>query len=311
MLKDILKQIEHSGLKASIVPVGRLVEMRQDLAAFAADEDLNGFQRFIINQMYQFDLPECGFPVQSIIIVAMPAPVWADVAFSRGGKQYRMRSAARWFPGSVPLEIAANDALTAALAHVNYHFEPAQTLPLKRLAACSGLARYGRNNITYVEGMGSFHGLAAFYSDMPVEEEQWHAPALMARCENCAVCRNSCPTGAIRSDRFLIDNERCLSFFNEVADPFPDWLPASAHHCLYDCLRCQESCPENKPRLSDVIGPISFDQGETEALLAGAPLEEFSSEAQQKIRLLGMDQWMAAIPRNMMILMNHQQETPT
>jgi len=31
------------------------------------------------------------------------------------------------------------------------------SLPLKLLAVRSGLARYGRNNITYVTGMGSFH----------------------------------------------------------------------------------------------------------------------------------------------------------
>ncbi len=311
MLKDILRQIDHSGLKASVVSVDRLVEMRQDLAAFTAGEDLNGFQRFIIDQMYQLGLPDCGFTVQSVIIVAMPVPAWAEVVFFHDGRQHRVRSAARWFPGGLPLEIAVNNVLSAALAQGGYHFAPAQTLPLKRLAACSGLARYGRNNITYVEGMGSFHTLAAYYSDLPVEEEQWHAPALLARCESCAVCRNNCPTGAIRPDRFLIDNERCLSFFNEAPGQFPDWLPVSAHHCLYDCLRCQEACPENKLRLGDVVGPIEFDERETGALLAGTPLEGFSLEAQQKIRLLGMDQWIAAIPRNMMILMNNQQESPT
>jgi epoxyqueuosine reductase len=38
---------------------------------------------------------------------------------------------------------------------------------LKRLAVRSGLARYGRNNVTYVEGMGSFLELSASLTDMP------------------------------------------------------------------------------------------------------------------------------------------------
>ena len=37
--------------------------------------------------------------------------------------------------------------------------------PLKTLAARSGLAEYGKNNITYVDGYGSFHVLWAFYSE--------------------------------------------------------------------------------------------------------------------------------------------------
>lgn len=38
-------------------------------------------------------------------------------------------------------------------------------LPLKTLATRSGLASYGRNNITYVGKFGSFHRLTAFYTD--------------------------------------------------------------------------------------------------------------------------------------------------
>ena len=39
--------------------------------------------------------------------------------------------------------------------------------PLKTLAAGAGLARYGRNNIAYVPGLGSYLLLAAAVSDAP------------------------------------------------------------------------------------------------------------------------------------------------
>ncbi len=305
MIQDILEEVQSHGLRATALPVERLRDLQSDLTAFAASDALNGFQRYIVTRMYQFDFPDCRFPIRSVIIAAMPGPVWADVVFSQGGREHRVRGMACCYPGGAPVEQTAGDLLADLLQARGYHITTAPTLPLKRLAVCSGLAKYGRNNITYVQGMGSFQSLAAFYTDLPVEEGQWRAPVMMARCEHCTVCLNNCPTGAIRPDRFLIDNERCLSCLNEVPDPFPDWLPASVHHCLYDCLRCQEACPENKSRVHDVVGPISFDEHETEALLAGAPLAGFSPEAQEKIRFLGMDRWMDAIPRNLAALMRN------
>jgi hypothetical protein len=40
-------------------------------------------------------------------------------------------------------------------------------LPEKLLAVRSGLSFYGKNNICYVPGMGSFHRPMAFYTDLP------------------------------------------------------------------------------------------------------------------------------------------------
>ena len=38
-------------------------------------------------------------------------------------------------------------------------------LPMKLLAVRSGLAKYGKNNICYINGIGSFTRLEAFYTD--------------------------------------------------------------------------------------------------------------------------------------------------
>jgi epoxyqueuosine reductase len=63
-------------------------------------------------------------------------------------------------------------------------------LPLKLLAAHSGLAVYGRNNIAYVSGMGGFLGLTAVYSDLPCEQDSWQEPQLMKRGETCnSLCK--------------------------------------------------------------------------------------------------------------------------
>ena len=102
-------------------------------------------------------------------------------------------------------------------------------LPKKLLAVRSGLAAYGKNNITYVPGMGSFHGLVAVFSDLPAPEGTWRDAEMMEACHKCAACRRHCPTGAIDADRFLLRAERCLTFHNEkpVDVPFPGWIDAA------------------------------------------------------------------------------------
>lgn len=49
---------------------------------------------------------------------------------------------------------------------------------------------------------------------------------------------------------------------------------------------------------------IIFSEQETDMLLKGRPIEELSKDMKQKIFLLGLDQWYAAIPRNIKVLIN-------
>lgn len=49
---------------------------------------------------------------------------------------------------------------------------------------------------------------------------------------------------------------------------------------------------------------IVFSEQETEMLLEGKPIEDFSESAKRKIYLLGFDKWYGAIPRNIKALMD-------
>lgn len=106
----------------------------------------------------------------------------------------------------------------------------------------------------------------------------------------------------------MINNERCISYFNEGPGDFPDWLPVTVHNCVYDCLLCQKICPKNMDYLKNVIGPIEFDEIETEMLLSGKSMNEFPLVLKKKLVFLGMDQWLSAIPRNIKVLLENSEQ---
>jgi epoxyqueuosine reductase len=287
-----------------LLPAGRLGDLKLDIGRFAESEELNGFQRYIVEQMYGFGPPD-GFSAASVAVVAVRMPAYAKVGFSWRGKRIpAVCLVAADGKGAAVAEIAG-EFLEGELAPAGHRIAPAPALPLKRLAAASGLAAYGRNNICYVEGMGSFFSLAAFYTDAPCASDPWTEIRIADACEGCGACLRACPTGAIRPGRFLIDNEKCLSFFNEGPGEFPAWLPRAVHHCLYDCLKCQLACPMNREHIGNVAGPIEFSEEETGLLLYGASIEEFEPRFLRKVKYLGIDKWYPAIPRNLKLLLEN------
>ncbi len=297
MVHRLLQEVKTSGNDLVLIPVERLNTLKKELEHFQKEEELNGFQRWIVEELYSYEVPTADFTIRSILLVALAHPPYAEVELTWKGSVHKALSMV--FPGIDE----ARDRITKHLEKEGYHCSPAGSLPLKRMAVQSGLSAYGRNNITYIEGMGSNFLYDAFFTDLPCEEEHWRPVTIAASCKNCMLCIRSCPTGAIRPERFLIDNQRCLSAMNEMPGEFPEWLPLSVHHTMYDCLRCQEVCPMNKGAKSMVPSIISFSEEETQQLLEGVPYDAFSSSMKSKTKLLGLDRWLPAIPRNLRILL--------
>jgi len=177
------------------------------------------------------------------------------------------------------------------------------TVPLKSLAVVSGMAVYGRNNITYIPGFGSYHQLAAYALDIPVEAEI-HPDALermLDLCRSCTACLKGCPTGAIAEDRFLLHAEHCYTLHSESLRPFPEGMNPPSPDCLIGCLKCQTVCPANKGRLKRGPAPVSFTAEETTALVAegeigGAPLNE---RIGAKFKTLGVSEGIPLFRRNL------------
>lgn len=165
------------------------------------------------------------------------------------------------------------DRLAVELFQPHYRLE-LLSAPLKNLAVRLGMARYGRNNLTYTDQAGSYHQLVGFLTDARLELQDTPAPPapdrVLPECGTCSACMKACPTAAIRSDRFLLRAEGCLTYFSESLKPWPDWLPGSAHHCLIGCLKCQRVCPRNSRKLKTVKIRVSFPDPETDHILSAA-----------------------------------------
>jgi epoxyqueuosine reductase len=277
-------------IKTAIIPFSCFEDIKQDVKNFALREDLNNFQKWIANEKYILN-PAFDFEPQSIIAAAVPFEVWHAV-FIYNGKRY-VSEIDKWAPFEEVRKFIFKDN--------NYHFFYDYWLPQKRIAARSGLAKYGRNNICFVDGFGSLFILFTFISDMPAPKEYiWQEVVNMPECDGCILCQINCPTGAILPDRFLIDNQKCLSLLNEFGtEPFPDFVPKTAHHRTMDCSRCQDICPRNKGLFEKVNNTIEFSQEETGLILSGTNFEALPAELAEKIELCDMKGYYPSLPRNL------------
>ena len=302
MIAQLLDHLEENGYRGRVVPIGHLGDLQEEILA-------RHEQGLIDDELYQlylsgfvFQPPESLPAARSLIVVAVPHPQFR-ITFTWQGEPV---------PAIVPptylyareVNAQVGELLTRHLEPAGYHAVRGM-LPVKLLAVRSGLAAYGQNNITYVPGLGSFHRLAAFYSDLPCPEDPWQAAAMMDRCQTCTACQRACPGGAIAADRFQLHAERCITFHNEKpADvPFPAWLDPAWHNCLIGCMHCQRVCPENRAVIGWVEDAASFSEQETALFLRGVPLDQLPAETVDKLRQADLESQYDSMPRNLAALM--------
>jgi epoxyqueuosine reductase len=294
--------LRQESCKFSTISIGHLADLHKEIEK---RRDKNEFDsKFYEEYMFRFKFapPEELTNAKSLIIIAMPRPPTHATFTWKGKKQsfilpptYTAYDEKRFHAERLVAEAVAKDGYKAVTT----------VLPLKLLATRSGLAKYGKNNITYTSGMGSFMRLTAVYSDMPCENDQWQKAEIMELCENCNLCQKACPTGAIDPDRFLLRAERCLTFHNEKKSsiPFPDWIKPEWHNCIIGCIRCQAACPENRRYLQLVGETAEFDEEETRLILKGTPKEQMPASMLKKMKLLSLTDYLEEVPRNLSVLL--------
>jgi epoxyqueuosine reductase len=234
---------------------------------------------------------------QSLIVVSAPQPQ-VQVTFIRKEKPYPVIIPPTY---SFDTDTDVENLLKAYLQPQAYRLKKVR-LPEKLLAVHSGLAQYGKNNITYVNGMGSFHRLVVFISSVPCAQDDWREPTVLNQCQDCHACANACPTDAIGSDRFQLYAERCLTFHNEGSRDFPEWLSPEWHNSLVGCMICQKACPANKAAIKWMtIGP-TFSIEETGYILNRVSDKRLPQETIEKLKTQGIMEYYPVLARNLRAL---------
>ncbi len=296
----VLAAAAAAGWTARVVAAERLGELRERVAGVLASGELPGPTAAHLADEVAFALPAELTEARSVIVGAIARPLTMGT-LSIGGERHAIPIPPH-YAGYYTVPDGLTAALSEALAPSGFSatlFEP----PLKTLAACSGLARYGRNNLAFVAGLGSYLMLAACASDAPPPAEApWGEPLQLDRCDRCSACLRACPSGAIRGDRFLLQTDRCLTTVNEDEAPFPEWVDPAWHHCAVGCLRCQRACPENAVVELRVARPEVFDEEESAAILAATPTERLAPATREKLARCGLDYSAALIARNLRAL---------
>lgn len=296
--KQVYSRLEQKGYRGKIVPIQHLADLKEEFEHHhnqgVFDEAL--YQAYLAG--FEFGIPEHFPDAKSLVITSAPQPQ-QKVNFNFKGRPYHLTVPPTY---SHKTDEIVENILSDILKPKGFNLFPA-VLPVKLLAVHSGLSKYGKNNITYIEGMGSFYRLKAFLSDLPTAEDNWFGLQMMEQCNKCSACANKCPTGAIIPHRFLIQAEKCLTFHNERPDEFSDWIELCWHNCLIGCMYCQLACPVNKRFFRWFEeGQESFTEKETELILKGTSPNQFPQATVEKLKRVCLFDQLDVMLRNLDVL---------
>ena len=302
---SVLQTMRESGWAARLLPAERRFDLWSELEERIARGELDG--ALVDERIKPFEKPIVEAPdwTQSILLVAIP-----DQAMRiRFG--WRGREVAMTVPPTFLHAERAGEPRVQALLQERMGTGAVQTeaamIPKKLLAARSGLARYGRNNITYIQGFGSYYRLCALYTDIPCDTDTWQRPKALDSCASCGECIRACPAGAIDPERFMVRAERCITYWQEKPGdvPYPDQTDFSWQDQFIGCMRCQAVCPHNRdlPKVEEAGPP--FSEEETAAFLHGVAADELPEETIDKLKQHDVLDFLEVMPRNLGALLSH------
>jgi epoxyqueuosine reductase len=291
---SLLAALASRGYKTRLVPITSLPGLRQHFAARlkTADPLIRRYLSFL-----KYQPPKTFLNARSVLVLAIDQPI-LRVAFSHKGRTVHSP-----VPPSYYDYYMHERGVRGILKQAGYTMARSK-LPQKTLAVCSGLAKFGRNNIAYVPGWGSFVKLFVFWTDIPARGSLVSKPALLDQCRTCRACIKACPSGAIGSARFLIHAGKCITWHNErpPETPFPRWIKPGWHNCIVGCLRCQAVCPANKGVLKNIVDRGRFTEKDTAYLLKGSFTGNKAKAMDARLKRVGLD--LSIFPRNLRALLD-------
>lgn len=300
-LRDRLDaRLREAGYAYRVAPVELMPRLAAELDGLCAEGLLQErlFEQY--RQYLRFSCPDEVAVPRTVIVVAMPSPA-VKVRF-----QLEAGPVEAVIP---PTYISSKERgrclelLRSLLEPEGFSVAPA-TAPVKLLATHTGLAQYGRNNLAYVRGMGTFARLDAYCTDadLGAKHHDFKGSLRLSCCPPCRNCHHVCPTGCIPHDGTVIEATRCLAYLNEHEEAWPQWLDPKGHNALVGCMRCHAMCPHNRYYLRAERVAAEFNREETELILQNRPVEELPPALRAKLAELDLDEYSIVLGRNLLAL---------
>ncbi len=303
-MKDyIINALEKEGYIGRFVGLGCLDAIKNEYNALLnSGAVFNGLKESYLSR-FEFAIPPEFPEAVSVLTVAVPSPQYI-IKFEYKGNVIKA-PVPPTYTHYYTMHTKVMELLTGIAEGARF---VKTKIPEKFLASKSGMFFYGRNNIGYVPGLGSFFQLVSFYTNIPVGSEPFNPTIMLERCRNCYACVNSCPVDAIAKDRFLIRAEKCLTFINENPGEISEKIKPASHNSLIGCMICQKICPENKKAKMNIAEGAVFNGKETEILLSARSENELPEEVRKKLdslELVGIQYGYNEFKRNLKLLFNN------
>jgi epoxyqueuosine reductase len=300
LMKELGNRMEEQGFRWGMVSVEHVEELKEEIfqrkkSGEIAEKVYRGYMTGFETTVAE-ELPGA----RSIIVAASPQPQY-QVGFTRDEEVHYFTIPPTYLHHT---DQEVESVLKSVLEPSGYRFSRA-CLPEKLLTVRSGLGRYGRNNIAYIEGMGSFHRPRAYYTDLPCMEDHWQPVAVMDMCKNCNICVDGCLPGALSRERFIVQADKCITFFSEIDIPRPQWVESrwdQNSKCLVGCMKCQLNCPGNRENRDKVQSLEVFSQQETDILLEEKDRSRLPVDLLEKLERLYLAEYILTLSRNLNIL---------
>ena len=300
-------KINNLQVKYKVLSTKRLPDLQKEIDRLNNENRLSNHKvyRHYIDRLY-YKKPE-DFPDAKYIVILAIEHNLAKVNFHISDTVQEILLPAAYHKIDATIDEMIDFIQKEIIGSDKHRVEHNRSMHLKLLAVRSGLGRYGKNNICYVDGLGSFLSIYTFFTDFDFKKDNWSDIKALDQCENCSICTNKCPTGAISKENFLIDIEKCLPLYNEIQGEFPDWIDPEAHNAIMGCLKCQMYCPANKEAMKKILQFEDITEEESKMILDGRFEEELVKSIGKKIKMYDdrtAEYYLPVIKRNLEVLIN-------
>ncbi|MFX1279190.1 MAG: 4Fe-4S double cluster binding domain-containing protein [Promethearchaeota archaeon] len=300
-------KIDDYEYKYSTLSIDYLEDLQKDFNKLNSANKLSfhpTYRKYLNNK--KFKIPDKLPKAKSLIILAISTRL-AQVNFQLNGKEYEIIIPPNYYDDGLEYEDLENLVLNDIIDEPDHKVEFAH-VHLKLLAVRSGLGKYGRNNICYIDDWGSCISLYAYFTDYDFKEDNWNDLVMMDSCKNCESCINNCPTGAIptaKEEEFVINAGKCISLYNEIPGDIPSWINPKAHNALIGCMKCQFQCPANQKAFHNIRRLETISEEETKLILKGKIDDNLLNSLSKKLKMFypsNGKQFFPVLQRNLNLL---------